>query len=61
MGIVNPPVVNSQLSIPLTIYSVNPFNFQKTNYNLVTGAGYIYDKSSILAKAGYTTTSSQQL
>jgi hypothetical protein len=61
IGIINPPLFTAQLSIPLMIYSFNPYNFIRTQFNLVNGAGYIYDTSNILAKAGYPATTSMQM
>jgi hypothetical protein len=61
IGIVNPPLALTQLSIPIMVYSMDPYRFTRTNFNLVNGAGYIYDTSNILAKDGYPKTTSNQM
>jgi hypothetical protein len=61
IGIVNPFLVSTQLSIPIMVYSQDPYLFTRTNFNLVNGAGYIYDTSNILSKAGYPTTNTLQM
>jgi hypothetical protein len=61
IGIINPIIPGGQVSIPLSIYSQDPYIFTRTNFNLVNGAGYIYDTSNILAKNGFPTTTSQQM
>jgi hypothetical protein len=61
IGIVNPIIPAGQVSIPLSIYSQDPYTFTRTNFNLVNGAGYIYDTSNILSKNGFATTTSQQM
>ena len=41
-GFVNPPKITpsttpSQISLPIFVYSFNPFFFRKTNFNLING------------------------
>lgn len=47
-GFVNPPRITapstpSQISLPLIIYSYNPYYFEKTNFNLVNTAVFVYN------------------
>lgn len=60
LGIVNPIITATQVSIPLLIYSHDPYLFTRTQFNLVNGAGYIFDKSNFLSKLGYPATTSMQ-
>jgi hypothetical protein len=55
------PSVNTQLSIPIIVYSYDPFSFKKHNFNLVNAAVYVYSATSFLSKSGYFNTSSTQL
>ena len=64
-GFVNPPkitpsVTPSQISLPLIVYSFDPFYFQKTNFNLVNGALMITNEENILAPNGYFNPASYQ-
>jgi hypothetical protein len=61
LGIINPTIVGTQISIPLMVYSQDSLSFSRTNFNLVNGAGYIYDTSNILLKAGYPKTLLMQM
>lgn len=61
LAINSPILASKQISIPLMIYTTNPLTFTRTNYNLVTSAGYFYDTSNILSKSGFPTTTSLQM
>ena len=60
IGIINPIITGAQVSIPLLIYSHDPYLFTRTQFNLVNGAGYIFDKSNFLSKLGYPASTSMQ-
>lgn len=60
IGVINPIITGAQVSIPLLIYSHDPYLFRRTQFNLVNGAGYIFDKSNFLSKLGYPATTSMQ-
>lgn len=65
-GFVNPPRITapsipSQISLPLIVYSYDPFYFEKTNFNLVNAAVLVYNGQDILAPNGYFGTLSNQL
>lgn len=61
IGIINPKVILGQISVPIMVYSQDPYALSRTNFNLVNGAGYFYDSANILSKNGYPTTSSLQM
>lgn len=61
IAIVNPALIASQISIPLMVYSADPYLFTRTHFNLVSTAGYIFDKSNLLSKLGYPATTSMQM
>lgn len=47
-GFVNPPRITapsipSQLSLPILVYSYNPYYFEKTNFNLVNTEIFVYN------------------
>lgn len=56
----NPIITGAQVSIPLLVYSHDPYLFRRTQFNMVNGAGYIFDKSNILSKLGFPSTTSMQ-
>lgn len=65
-GFINPPritvpTIPSQISLPLIIYSYDPFYFEKTNFNLVNAAVLVYNGQQILVPNGYFATDSNQL
>lgn len=65
-GFTNPPRITipsipSQISLPLIVYSYDPFYFEKTNFNLVNAAVLVYNGQHILAPNGYFGTTSNQL
>jgi hypothetical protein len=61
IGIVNPTITAAQVSIPILVYTQDPYTFARTNFNLVNGAGYIYATSNILSKNGFPSTTSMQM
>lgn len=65
-GFINPPRITppstpSQISLPIIVYSYDPFYFEKTNFNLVNAAVLVYNGQQILAPNGFFSTSSNQL
>lgn len=63
---VNPPPITgpsifSQISLPIIVYSYDPFLFKKTNFNLVNTALFVYNGQDKLSPNGHFTTSSGQL
>ncbi len=61
IAIVNPILTGTQLSIPIMVYSMDPYLFTRTHFNLANGAGFIYDKSNTLSKSGFPATTSMQM
>lgn len=66
VGFTNPPRITptttpSQISLPVLIYSYDPFLFQKTNFNLVNTAVFVYNGDSIISPNIDITTASYQL
>jgi hypothetical protein len=61
IGVNNPAITNMQYSIPLLVYSQDSYYFSKTNFNLVNGAGYIFDKPYMISPNGFFATTSMQL
>ena len=64
-GLINPPkrtpsTTPSQISIPLIIYSFDPYYFRKTNFNLVNAAVIVFNSEDILAPNGHFSTTSNQ-
>jgi hypothetical protein len=65
-GFMNPApftaaTIPSQISLPLIVYSYDPYYFEKTNFNLVNTAVFVYNGPNILAPNGYFATTSNQL
>lgn len=60
IAIYNPIISAAQVSVPLLIYSADPYLFTRTQFNLVNGAGYIFDKPIIISKLGNAITTSMQ-
>lgn len=65
-GFVNPPRITvpstpSQISLPVIVYSYDPYYFEKTNFNLVNAAVLVYNGQQIIAPNGYFDTTSRQL
>lgn len=65
-GFVNPPAITgpsvpSQISLPLIVYSYDPFLFKKTNFNLVNTALFVYNGQDKLQPNGYFSSLSGQL
>jgi hypothetical protein len=42
------PNVPTQISMPIMVYSYDPINFKKLNFNLVNAAVYVYNLPSFL-------------
>lgn len=61
LQIKNPITPSGQLSLPLFIYSYDPYLFAKTNYNTINAAVYCYDAANYLALQGFAKTASMQL
>lgn len=60
IAMINPILTGTQISAPILIYSSDPYLFTRTQFNMVNGAGYIFDKPNILSKLGYPSTLSNQ-
>ena len=66
LGFMNPPSLTApsipaQISLPLLVYSYDPFLFQKTNFNLVNAAVFVYNGNAKLNPNIPVTTASNQL
>ena len=66
LGFRNPPRITdpsipSQISLPILVYSYNPFLYQKTNFNLVNAAVLVYNGDAKLAPITPISTTSGQL
>ena len=53
LGLTNPPrftdpSLPTQISLPILVYSYNPFMFQKTNFNLVNTGVFVYNGEEFL-------------
>lgn len=61
IGLRNPIIGNMQYSVSIFVYSQDSYYFSKTNFNLVNGGGYFFDKPYIISPTGYFATTSMQL
>lgn len=53
--------IQSQISLPIFVYSYDPYNFEKTNYNTINVGAYVNNANQFSTPNGYFSTLKGQL